>query len=79
MTLTASEMLAKLNELYDRKEHLQDDVSGKLLELEQVEEDIDLLQTFIMAASNRFSRAKEIESKRQQVKDRMDRIDGNTH
>jgi len=46
------EMLKKLDEMYDKEEAIEKQVKILLLQLKQLQEDKDLLQTIIMHQSN---------------------------
>ncbi len=54
--LTISEMLIKLNELFNKEERLIAEVKRLYVEYQQLQEDKEMLQNFIMHQSNRNSR-----------------------
>ena len=56
--LSVPEMLTKLNGLYNKEEKLIADVRKLYIEYEQLQEDKEMLQNFIMHQSNRNSRIK---------------------
>ena len=56
--LSIPEMLIKLNELFDKEEKLIVEVRKLYIQYEQLQEDKEMLQNFIMHQSNRNSRIK---------------------
>ena len=54
--LSIPKMLIKLNELFDREEKLIVEVRRLYVEYQQLQEDKELLQNFIMHQSNKNSR-----------------------
>lgn len=60
-TITINEMLDKLDGLYDKEEALLKELEMVGLELEQLRQDKELLQTIIMHQSNTKNRGKKNE------------------
>jgi len=54
--LGVPELLHKLDMLYDKEEQLKKDINRLYLELQQLKDDKELLQNFIMHKSNKQSR-----------------------
>ena len=57
--INTTEVLTKLNAFYDKEQALQNNIRAAMAELQQVQEDIEMLQTMIMYAANRQARTKE--------------------
>ena len=57
--LTIPQMLAKLDELYDKQEQIQNQVKLLYQQYAQISEDIDLAQTIIMYQSNKLKRKRD--------------------
>lgn len=54
--LTIPEMLARLNDLYDKEERLLADIRKLYIQYQQLQEDKELLQSVIMHQSNKQNR-----------------------
>ena len=54
--ITISQMLQKLEDMYDREDAIIKEANILKAEYEQIQEDKELLQTMIMYASNRLER-----------------------
>lgn len=57
--LTKKEILAKLNEMYDKEEALAKEIQAKMAEYQQVQEDKEMLQVMYMYQDNKGVRFKE--------------------
>jgi len=58
--LTFEQMLAKLNQLYDREENIIREVKTLRLEYQQIQEDKEFLQMMVMYQSNKINRLKQL-------------------
>lgn len=51
--ITAKQMLAKLDEMYDKEEALLNQIKNLELELQQIKQDKEMIQTMYMYQSNK--------------------------